>query len=101
MTSGRLRLHAPAGGQPSVARWRCCSLAPLLRGEGRGLSTRGVIPGRACANPESITPMLSVPFPPVVMDSGLAGQSPRPGMTDLGLWTALRSAYAVAAKYFG
>src|SRR5260221_11087384 len=36
---------------------------------------------RSCASPESITPMLSVSFPPVVMDSGLAGKSPRPGMT--------------------
>ena len=29
--------------------------------------------------------MLSVSFPPVVMDSGLAGKSPRPGMME---WTA-------------
>ena len=38
---------------------------------------------RACASPESITPGLSVSVSLGAMDSGLAGKSPRPGMTAL------------------
>ncbi len=43
----------------------------------RGWSFRGAL----LREPESITPMLSILFPLVVMDSGLAGKGPRPGMT--------------------
>jgi hypothetical protein len=49
--------------------------------QGRHSGARSWALVEGCASPEAITPMLYVSFPPVVMASELAGESPRPGMT--------------------